>query len=164
MFITLSRIKLTIIGTQTVMAIPVKVTNIAIVQYVAIFLFKGFLLQSWFLFMIFRFQYSFFCYDLVFFTYTSSKLEVLNNNDYCSKSVASSLRYRSQFFKTQLKIPRNRCATFFKRLGDTYKHTLHSGRFCHKLSKKYEVRFVLVTAEWPTSFMSQPEILHEMVG
>ena len=46
MFITLSRIKLTIIGTQIVMAIPIKVTKIAIVQYVAIFLFKGFLLQS----------------------------------------------------------------------------------------------------------------------
>ena len=82
---------------------------------------------------------SIFCYDF-FFTYTSSKLEVLNNNDYCSKSVASSLRFSIQFFKTQLKIPRNRCATFFKRLGDTYKHTLHFGRFCHKLSKKYQVK------------------------
>ena len=61
----------------------------------------------------------------VFFTYTSSKLEVLNNNDYCSKSVASSLRFSIQFFKTQLKIPRNRCATFSKRVGDTYKHLLH---------------------------------------
>ena len=53
---------------------------------------------------------------IFFFTYTSSKLEVLNNNDYCSKSVASSLRFSIQFFKTQLKIPRNRGATFFKRL------------------------------------------------
>ena len=123
MFITLSRIKLTIIGTQIVMAIPVKVTNIAIVQYVAIFLFKGFLLQSWFLFMIFNFNKVFLLW--FFFTYTSSKLEVLNNNDYCSKSVASSLRFSIQFFKTQLKIPRNRCATFSKRVGDTYKHLLH---------------------------------------
>ena len=145
-FITLSRIKLTIIGTEIVMAIPVKVTNIAIVQYVAIFLFKGFLLQSWFLFMIFNLVLVFFVM-ICFFTYMSSKLEVLSNNDYCSKSVASSLRFSIRFFKTQLKIPRNRCATFFKRLGDTYKHTLYCGSFCPILSKQYEVRYVSMTAE-----------------
>ena len=99
--------------------------------------------------MIFNFN-TVFCYDLVFFTYTSSKLEVLNNNDYCSKSVASSLRFSIQFFKTQLKIPRNRCATFFKRLGDTYKHTLHFGRFCHKLSKKYQVKQICFDGQLPS--------------
>ena len=102
--------------------------------------------SSWFSILI-----QFLCYDF-FFTYTSSKLEVLNNNDYCSKSVASSLRFSIQFFKTQLKIPRNRCATFFKRLGDTYKHTPHCGRFCCNLPKKYEVRYVSMTAKWPENW------------
>jgi hypothetical protein len=86
------------------------------------------------------------------FTYKSSKLEVLNNNDNCSKSVASSLKFSIQFFKTQLQIPRNRCATFFKRLGDTCKHTLHCGRFCRNLSKKYEVRYRIVANASPSCF------------